>query len=124
MAQRKPKPVPQHLVSSRPTRSQCGQCRRAVLVCHVYGEPTVLDPCHINALGEAMCLVAGGRTYEIPAIGRERAIRRTVYLIGQGLPQYGHVHPSHICGLTWDAPEYHDRRHLFGVPYTGSVPPF
>lgn len=127
MAPRKmaPRKATQHLINTRPKRSQCPRCGAEVLSCYVSGEMTRLDPVHLTLLAEALhlCATPDGRTYEVPVLGRDRAIRRNTGMISRGLPAYGFIHPSHRCGVSWDG-AYLDHREIFPVMYSGISPPF
>lgn len=115
--------VPRHQISTRPV---CGwhHCGREVMRALVTGETTVLDPVHINCRAEALALVMGARTFELCVLGRGWPVWRNRGLVSEGLPRYGHIHPSHQCGMCWDYPLYADTRQIFEMNYTGMAPPF
>lgn len=123
MAQRKPRPVPQHLISTPPRASLCVACKAEILTCMVHGEPTGLDPVHLNLKGEAVAIVSGAHTYEASPHGGGHPFRRRCSHIDEGLPVHGYIHPAHRCGVTWQ-PDMIDGRRLFDVPYLGTTPPF
>jgi hypothetical protein len=112
-----------HLVSTAPTPVEC-RCGAQVLSCLVNGTRRRIDPAHLNALGEAMALVAGAATFECSVLGGSAMTRRNVTLIRDGVSHWRYVHPEHRCGVSWDHEQYLDGREVFGVAYTGVVPPF
>lgn len=117
------KPPTQHLISTSPKRVVCS-CGTAVLSCLVDGTRRRIDTYRINQTGEAMALIAGAKTYAMNVIGRDHLYPRSAAHITRGLPEYGHIHPEHQCGVSWNRPEYLDGRAIFPVAYTGTTPPF
>lgn len=113
----------EHLVSTRPSVSTCPKCKRVIMFCYVHGEPTRLEPIRLNLVGEAIALVAGAKTYDMQSIGNRWGFRRIPEMIRRGLPTYGHIYPSHMCGLTY-GPEHVDSREIFGTQHQSDEPPF
>jgi len=117
------RPVPRHLICTRPTNITCMKCHRPVLYAIVYGEHVRMDPTHLSLKGEALALISGASTYQTGDT-RDGAVRlRSVEMISRGLPATAYIHPSHQCGMNWQ--DYSDGRSAAApVLFSGAAPPF
>lgn len=119
----KQKPPPRFLETTRPVAIAHG-CRRRVLSCRVHGESRLIDPVRITLAAEAQALIMGLRTFEIGVLGKGYPSWRNRFAISAGYPKYGHIHPQHLCGMSWDSEGYRDQRSIFESAHTGDEPPF
>jgi hypothetical protein len=97
-----------HLITTRPTVTRCGRCRRTILAATIGGIDRHIEPTTLNDLGELAALVAGKTTYDQRS---ELIIRRGVDKLRQ--PRHPHVPvlADHDCQPVPE--EYVDQSHMY-----------